>query len=141
LLVEGFLLLRIALFAAAVPLLARIPVRRLASVLEPADPKFEVDALQTERIIRLTGLVCRYGRPLIARLCLTRGFTLYFFLRRAGVDASLVFGLGKVNDAFSGHCWLVRDGKPYLETTDPRPIFAAIHSIGRGKIRIDSANR
>jgi hypothetical protein len=26
-----------------------------------------------------------------------------------------VFGIGGPEDEFQGHCWLVREGKPYLE--------------------------
>jgi hypothetical protein len=32
---------------------------------------------------------------------------------------------------YVGHCWLVKDGEPFLERTDPRPVFAEIVSIPR----------
>jgi hypothetical protein len=124
-----FLLIRIAAFAAIVPLLARLPIRRLEALMEPARPRSETDLALAERIIRHTDSVCRTGRRLIARLCLTRGLTLFYFLRRAGIDASLVFGTGTVDDKFAGHCWLVRSGKPYLEKVDPSVLFTPIYSF------------
>jgi hypothetical protein len=128
-LADAFLLMRIALFAAVVPWIARLPIPRLRALVEP--PRFHPhsDPTKVERIIRCTESVCRIGSPLIAQRCMTRGLTLYYFLRRAGVDASLVFGAGRVQGQFAGHCWLVRDGEPYLEKTDPRGIFTPVYTF------------
>ncbi len=61
----------------------------------------------------------RAGYPLVRPGCLTRGVTLFWFLRRAGFDVELRFGLdpalGEVTDA---HCWLALDGAPLLEKVD-----------------------
>jgi hypothetical protein len=103
--------------------------------MEPARPNPEIDLDRAERIIRHTDFVCRKGRRLIARLCLTRGLTLFYFLRRAGVNATLVFGAGTVRDDFAGHCWLVRNGEPYLERVDPRILFTPIYSFSGFRIK------
>jgi hypothetical protein len=132
---DAVLLVRIALFAAIVPLLARLPIRRLEALVEPSRPRREVDPLRSERTIRLTNLVCRFGRPMIVSLCMTRGLTLYYFLRRAGIDVSLVFGVGTVHQDFAGHCWLTRRGEPYLEKTDPRLFFTPVYSFRRCEIQ------
>ena len=135
-----FLFVRIALFAAIVPLLTRLPLRRLEVLVEPAHPNAEMDVARAQRIIRHTEFVCRAGRRLIARLCLTRGLTLFYFLRRAGVNASLVFGAGTVHDVFAGHCWLVFDGHPYLEKVDPRSLFTPFYVFnGSGTKRVDGS--
>jgi hypothetical protein len=126
---DAVLLIRISAFAAIVPLLTRLPIRQLEALMEPAHPNHAIDPDLAERIIRYTDLVCRLGRRLIARLCLTRGLTLFYFLRRAGVNASLVFGAGTVRDDFAGHCWLVRNGEPYLEKVDPRTLFTPVYSF------------
>ena len=148
-LANAFLLMRIGAFAAFVPLLSRLPIRRLQALVEPncAHPEIESTedatehAAKVERIIRYTNLVCRIARPLIARRCMTRGLTLYFFLRRTGVDASLVFGVGNIRDNFEGHCWLVRDGEPYLETTDPRSAFTPVYAFNDPRCRHYAGNR
>jgi hypothetical protein len=44
--------------------------------------------------------------------------TLYYFLRRAGLDVVLCFGArwrDKQKEQLTGHCWLERGGKPFLE--------------------------
>lgn len=123
LLAEAILFPRMALFAAAVPWLVRFPVRRLEAWVDPPfAPRF-ADTVEAERIIRVTQFICRFARrPLIINPCQVRGLTLYYFLRRAGVDVSLVFGIGMVDTAYTGHCWLVKDGEPFLEVRDPRRI-------------------
>jgi hypothetical protein len=56
--------------------------------------------------------------------------TLFWFLRRAGLDVELRFGLDPAPGAeVDGHCWLTLDGEPYLEKQDPRPLFAEIYRL------------
>jgi len=74
---------------------------------------------------------CRAARRFIDKPCQFRGLTLYYFLRRAGVDVSLVFGIGVIGSMYKGHCWLVKDEVPYLETVDPRQYFTAMYTFNR----------
>jgi hypothetical protein len=123
---------QVHLFAAVVPLLVRLRLSRLERVLEPhraprrATPEelASLAAAIDDSLARAPGFV--------RRGCLTRGVTLYFFLRRAGADVALVFGMGKHGGAYAGHCWLVKDGEPYLEPKDPRELFAEMYAIPRG---------
>lgn len=131
-LAELVLTLRILLVAVAVPALLRLTLDRLQSVLEPRKPLPERDPAELQTLVDRIERVLAAGRPLVRTGCLTRGVTLYYFLRRAGVDVSLVFGLGKPGDAFAGHCWLVKDGQPFLEKTDPRSAFTEMYSIPKG---------
>ncbi len=121
--------------ALATPLLLRLPLPRLEALLEwtaarrsrraPGDP----DAVAATVLDMLQA-----GRPLVRRGCLTRGLTLYYFLRRAGADVVLTFGMGQVSggDGYDGHCWLVLDGKPYLESRDPHGNYVTMYSFRRG---------
>jgi Transglutaminase-like superfamily len=131
--------------AVAAPLLARLDLQRLRRWLEPsprscllppADPDqvVEVAGRQVDRMIRL-------GRPLVRRGCLTRGITGYYILRRAGLDVALCFGVGLVpGTEVSGHCWLVLDGEPVLETADPRSVFTElVRMSSRGLTSANSA--
>ena len=61
--------------------------------------------------------------------CLARGMTLYYFLCRMGYPVTLEFGVGDVGGRIEGHCWLVMDGEPILESRDPRGVFREIFSI------------
>jgi hypothetical protein len=128
-LADSILALRITIFAALIPWLFRWPLRRLEGWVEPSRPLRESRMKEADRIIRLTGILCRVARPLLPHPCQVRGLTLYYFLRRAGVDVSLVFGIGRMVGGYEGHCWLVKDGEPYLEHADPRDHFAPIYAF------------
>ena len=132
LLANAILPLRIALFAVAVPWLFRLPIRRLEALANPPGQPETADTAQAERIIWWTTTVCRAARRFTTHPCQVRGLTLYYFLGRAGVDLALVFGVGRVGEDYSGHCWLVKDGEPYLETTDPRIHFTPMYRFHRG---------
>jgi hypothetical protein len=127
---DTVLSLRIVLFTCAVPFLFRLPLRRLEGWVSPRTVQRPLDEEQAERVIRLTEGVCRATRRLNRRPCQVRGLTLYHFLRKAGVDVSLVFGIGKMGESYAGHCWLVKDGQPYLETVDPRLFFTPLYAVG-----------
>ena len=43
----------------------------------------------------------------------------------------LTYGLGERDGRMEGHCWLVRDGEPFLEREDPRGLYAETYSIPR----------
>ena len=129
---DALLLVHILVVAVAVPLLMRLPLSRVSALLEPRRPPPEPAPVQEERITRFVLAALSAGRPLVRRGCLTRGVTLYYFLRRAGADVSLCFGMGPSRekaDGFDGHCWLVRHGEPYLEPHDPRPLYTPMYAF------------
>ncbi|HEV2845391.1 MAG TPA: lasso peptide biosynthesis B2 protein [Thermoanaerobaculia bacterium] len=118
--------LRVVVFAALVPLqlrLRKLPNLHLwleprGKVLPPPPAPEEISAL-VRRVDRLISA----GRPVVRGACLTRGLTLYWFLRRAGADVSLRFGAGSLRGRFAAHCWLVYQGEPLMEKKDPREDF------------------
>jgi Transglutaminase-like superfamily len=126
---NSILFLRIFVFAATVPYLLRLKLSRVASVLEPGGNSVAVEEDTVRRIAAYTETVIRRGNPLVRRGCLTRGLTRYYFLRRAGMDVALCFGMGRPNGEFMGHCWLVKDGEPFLEVEDPRPLYAEMYCV------------
>lgn len=127
---EPVLLVEVMAFASVVPLLMRLSPRTLERLLTlrqrraPADPEASVT-----RIVRHFQMAARVASPLVRSGCLTRGLTLYYFLRRAGVDVALSFGMLRIAGEFKGHCWLTRGGTPFLERPDPRPLYAHVFSI------------
>jgi hypothetical protein len=120
---------KIWLFAAGVPLLVRLPLPTLARWLKPKRRASGVNPERVQGIVQAVEEVLSRSSSLVHRGCLTRGITLYFFLCRAGMDVDLHFGIGEVKGAFEGHCWLERDGEPFLEATDPRPYFSSIYCV------------
>ena len=124
---EVLLFAYIAAFASSVPLLMRLPLPRLAALLNRPPARRRPSAAAAQRLEALVALAPRVGHPVVRAGCLTRGVTLFWFLRRAGIDVELCFGLDPADgDAADGHCWLVRDGRPFLERADPRWRFAEI---------------
>lgn len=128
-----YLFLRVFMFAVAVPFLMRLKLSRIASILEPGCEPRPVDPECIRKISAYTEAVAKRGKPLVRPGCLTLGLTRYYFFRRAGMDVSLHFGLGRVDkdNEFVGHCWLTRDGEPYLERRDPRALYIEMYEISR----------
>lgn len=121
---------RVLLFGLAVPFLLRRGPERTAKLLKAAAPgPPKADPAAAEALARRIDRWLRAGWPLVRRGCLTRGMTRYRFLRQAGFDVSLRFGMGEVDGRFEGHCWLVHDGRPFLEKRDPRPIYTEMWRI------------
>jgi hypothetical protein len=125
-------------FAAGVPLLMRLPLPRVAALItRRARPVRRTPLRRTpataERLAELVGLAPRVAHPLVRTGCLTRGVTLFWFLRASGLDVELRFGLDPSDDptaaGVDGHCWLTLDGRPFLEQTDPQPRFVEVYRL------------
>jgi hypothetical protein len=119
---------RVLLFAAAVPVILGIrKLPELPAWLEPARPRKAPppppSPAEVEAMVRRVDALIAAGRPFVRSGCLVRGLTLYRFLRRAGAEVSLRFGVGTVGDGFAAHCWVVYRGEPLAEPRDPRPLF------------------
>ena len=125
---DVFLFFQILFFAAAVPFLLRLKLSRVEALLEPKNPS-PVERDRVEQITEYVEMAMREGRPLVRPGCLTRGVTRYCFFRRYGMEVSLCFGMGQVDGKYVGHCWLVKDGVPFMETRDPRPLYAEMYRI------------
>ncbi|MGB2622351.1 MAG: lasso peptide biosynthesis B2 protein [Candidatus Acidiferrum sp.] len=125
---DVFLFFQVLFFAAAVPFLLRLKLVRVETLLQPKIPRL-TDQDRIEQIAKYVEIAIRKGRPLVRQGCLTRGLTRYYFFRREGLNVSLCFGMGQVKEEFVGHCWLLKDGVPFLETRDPRPLYAEMYRI------------
>jgi Transglutaminase-like superfamily len=125
---DVFFFFQILVFAAAVPFLLRLKISRVEALLEPRIPS-RADRDRVEQIMEYVEMAIREGRPLVRPGCLTRGLTRYYFFRRDGMDVSLCFGMGQIKGEFVGHCWLVKDGMPFMEPRDPRPLYAEMYRI------------
>ena len=125
---DVFLFFQVLFFAATVRFLLRLKISRVEALLEPKIPSTAARD-RVEQITEYVEMAIRKGRPLVRPGCLTRSVTRYYFFRRDGMDVSLCFGMGQVKEEFAGHCWLVKDGVPFMETRDPRPLYAEMYRI------------
>jgi hypothetical protein len=87
-----------------------------------------------EQYGRWANSIIRRGRPVVRPGCLTRGVTLYYGLRREGLDVALCFGVGSAEGQMAGHCWLEMDGAPLLEGTDPRAVFTEVVRVSESGV-------
>jgi hypothetical protein len=100
---------------------------RLRALLGTKRSPPSYDPLLVQRIIENVDNVLPVGWPLIRSRCLTRGLTLYYFLRRAGLGVGLCFGVEEFEERLAGHCWLIKDGKPFCEPKDPRQLYKIVY--------------
>ncbi len=108
--------LRALAFAASVPLLLRMKLPRLDAWLERRFSTAGHGRVSTEnRDIREILRPVNLAVGLLRHRCLGRGLTRYYFLRRAGFEVVLCFGVRLVGGGLTGHCWLEKAGVPFLE--------------------------
>ena len=124
---DALLLGHIFVFALLLPLALRRDIASLATFLEPRRARPLAPRNTLDKIQRYANAVC--ASRLVRAECLVRGVTRYYFLRRAGLSIALVFGMGAVNGRLEGHCWLVKDGRPFLEAQDPELQFTRMLSF------------
>ena len=128
------LLIRLTMVAASAPLLVRGGLPRLQRWLEPSHSRAvvpdDVGMVGGQYGKWVDSIIVR-GRPLVRPGCLTRGVTLYYALRRHGVDVALCFGVGPHEGEMAGHCWLDLSGEPFLEPADPLSKFTEVVRVSR----------
>jgi Transglutaminase-like superfamily len=127
---DAILAARVLAVGLLVPLIARLPLPAQARLLEPRRPR-RSDARTERWLIDHVDRLLAAGTPLIRPGCLTRGLTHFYFLRRAGADVELAYGIGTIDGRTEGHCWLERDGEPFLERVDPRRLYVRTYAVPR----------
>lgn len=119
----------IAIFGLIVTrVLSRLPFGRLSSLLARVAGTADADPSYVDSVASRIERALARDVP-VRHTCLTRSLTRYYFLRRAGADVRLVFGVGGVDGAYEGHSWVERDGEPYRESTDPYAHFVPMYTI------------
>lgn len=114
---EWLLLVEVLAVAPLVPLLMRLPLPRVGRLLVHRRPPV-ARRLAAERVVVVVEAAQRLAHPVVRRGCLTRGIVLFGLLHDRPGDVRLRFGLGGPDDEHFGHCWLERDGVPFLEPLD-----------------------
>ena len=110
-------------------MLMRLPLGRVAWLITPSGAGPELSRADVVALVRIIDGWLARSRPFVRPGCVTRGITLYRFLRRAGAQVSLRFGIGTVNGATEGHCWIVYGGEPLCERRDPREVFTETWAV------------
>jgi len=137
-----WLVFRLGVFAAFVPLLMRLPLAQSRKLLVPSSSpavgrlfaqrgkrQWSADEPAVREYVLYTETALRLGRPITQNRCLTRCVTLYYFLSRQGLDLTIVFGAGTLDGRFSAHCWLEVAGKPFAENENPYAVYSPTYCI------------
>ena len=126
---NALLFMRILGLIVLSPVLLRLSLPRLFRLLEPKSTGKTPARPRQERIVRYTEALLSHRGPLPRRSCLRRAITLYYFLSREGAQLEVCFGVAPSNGNLDGHCWLVRDGEPFLESGDPLATFTPMYTF------------
>ncbi len=90
----------------------RVSVERLVVSFDaPRAPN--PDRIDIGRINWLTRGVLR--RLFSSRYCMKRSLILFHYLRKAGREARIVFGVVKESGRLEGHAWVTVNGEPFAE--------------------------
>jgi hypothetical protein len=120
---------RIALWCQARTMPIRVtPSRPLAWVLSFADraPSATYAGLSTEYILKHIARVTRRPYLMRERRCLRQGLLAFRFMKAAGHDVELHFGIDRTHrQDIRAHCWIIHDGGIVLNPpdADTQPIF------------------
>lgn len=107
------------LHARVLPLLAARWSFRDALAYAHADPAARYEGLSAELIARWVQRATRKPWLMRKRRCLRQGLLGARFMRLAGHDCELHFGIDRASldaDKLSAHCWVVLDGRSVLNT-------------------------
>ena len=87
-------------------------------IVEEDDGRLRDRVRQTTRMVEAAG---RYG-PYRAK-CLPESLTLWWLLRRQGIESQIRFGARKDDRRLEAHAWVEFDGTPLNDSTDVRERF------------------
>jgi hypothetical protein len=98
--------------------LADAALPELLRSITPRAPSRALSRVQAERAIgRAEWLIARLLPP---ETCLFRALGRYAALRRGGLAARFVMGVGPARDDIDGHAWVELDDAPWAEQVDAR---------------------
>lgn len=103
------------LLAGVLPLLDKLPLKRLLPLLTPRRPWRLYQPLSPEEIVAAARRRLRRPLHMRRRSCLRLGLTTWYFLRLAGQPAEIHFGVfpRQTPDQarMHGHCWVLLHGR------------------------------
>lgn len=125
---RAWLMYRMALAYVAVSALARLlPLPRAFALVSPRLGFSRPDEESVGRVVNALDTLLAAQIPFIQPQCWRRAAVLHRFLRLAGVDTTIVFGVRTDGaQAVEAHAWIERGGQPFAEaaqTTSFRRVF------------------
>ena len=117
------LFIQIFILLTVLPLLIKLlSLPRLMKLLTPNDVKVlnnQDSKSIKEKVVKYTGYILSRNFWIYKAICWKRALVLYHFLRKAGVNVQICFGVRLPNieakDELEGHAWLIYNGEIFLE--------------------------
>jgi hypothetical protein len=118
------LFIQILILATVLPLLIKLlSIPKLMKLLTPRDAivfKHQDSHTAKEKIVRYTDYILSRRFWIYKMICWKRALVLYRFLRKAGFNVTICFGVRLPNTEskdkpLEGHAWLVYNGEIFLE--------------------------
>ena len=115
-----WLMSRMAVAYLAVSVLARLlPLPRAFALLSPRRGSRARDQRKVDSIVNALDTLLTARIPLIHPQCWRRAVVLQRFLRHAGIDTVIVFGVRTDGTrTVEAHAWVERAGQPFAEAAD-----------------------
>ncbi|MGH7801226.1 MAG: lasso peptide biosynthesis B2 protein [Thermodesulfobacteriota bacterium] len=117
------LFIQIFILVTVLPILIKLlSLPRLMKLLTPNGVKVfnNQDSDRTiEKVVKYTGYILSRNFWIYKAICWKRALVLYHFLRKAGLNVQICFGVRLPNieakDELEGHAWLIYNGGVFLE--------------------------
>ncbi len=121
------LFIQIVLMVSVLPLLIKqMTVSAMMRLLTPGKTKKNMKSkagLLRDKVEKYTDYILNRNFWIYRNICLKRSLALYYFLRKAGLDVQLCFGVRVIenqknvpaNMNIEGHSWLMYKGEYFLE--------------------------
>ena len=127
--------LRVAAVAAAGPADVPTPAGPAGKSAEPAEACASAESADVARVFSSVDAAVLVGRPVIRSGCLTKGSPAAEDLQHAGINITLcslgqLRALANQQAQVHGHCWLVKEGMPFLEAR-ARSLYSEIFRLPR----------
>ena len=107
----------------------RRALARLASLAPGGPATGEAPALQPLVAESAWAVAAAAHHAPFSTTCLQRSLTLWWLLRRQGIDSELRIGVAKAAGEFRAHAWLERDGEVINDDVEVGGRFAAFESL------------
>lgn len=124
---QPFLLARIGLLAAVLPLLIRcIPLPTLIRCLQPARRRWP--HAERREALYYTRRIMRLGKGPFRRNCLRESLILLHLLGTSGQEVRFCLGAKKETGELHAHAWLELDGVPFTDPLSPRREYRLLYT-------------
>ncbi len=127
---EGRICLKAALLLLPYPLLQRVLSLPALVRFYGGRPRRAVPSPDAARLAQLIRRLLQLNRAMFRPNCVKQSLLLLHFLRRAGRDASIFFGVSKTGEnGLHGHAWVSLEGRPVAEAADPLQRFTVTYAF------------